>query len=247
MTKNHFDVAGYDEFKNRALNPALSYNERSGFSDEVRAGRSSIIFGDICSKLPALVVDGTKTLDIGPGCGELSQLIVSHTRQKSQHITLVDSREMLSHFDDGAGITKIEGPFPQCLKEIGDLKFDSILTYSVAQYVFKDSNLYGFVDAAASLLTESGSLLIGDIPNVSMRKRYLSSNAGRQNHERYYSGLPFPKLEHNAPEIGNIDDSVVVGLLLRLRAAGFQAFLVPQGKDLPMANRREDLLIRRPQ
>ena len=45
---------------------------------------------------------------------------------------------------------------------------------------------------------------------------------------------------------GKIDDSVLIGLVLRARAAGFDAYLVPQPETLPMANRREDLVIRKP-
>lgn len=43
-----------------------------------------------------------------------------------------------------------------------------------------------------------------------------------------------------------IDDAVVLSLVSRSRAAGFNAFVVPQAANLPMANRREDILILRP-
>jgi hypothetical protein len=50
----------------------------------------------------------------------------------------------------------------------------------------------------------------------------------------------------NTQNPGQIDDGVVLGLLMRMRQAGFQAFIVPQAAALPMANRREDMLIIRP-
>jgi hypothetical protein len=37
----------------------------------------------------------------------------------------------------------------------------------------------------------------------------------------------------------------LIALVLRARSAGFDAYLVPQPDDLPMANRREDMIIRR--
>ena len=46
--------------------------------------------------------------------------------------------------------------------------------------------------------------------------------------------------------IDKIDDSILVSLLLRARGQGFDAYLLPQRPTLPMANRREDLLIVRP-
>jgi hypothetical protein len=38
----------------------------------------------------------------------------------------------------------------------------------------------------------------------------------------------------------------LLGLVMRARAEGFDAYLLPQRPDLPFANRREDLLCRRP-
>ena len=42
---------------------------------------------------------------------------------------------------------------------------------------------------------------------------------------------------------GTFDDGVLMGLMHRYRQAGFEAYLLPQGRSLPMQNRREDLLI----
>jgi hypothetical protein len=49
----------------------------------------------------------------------------------------------------------------------------------------------------------------------------------------------------NSLESGQIDDGVILGLVARMRAAGLHAFVLPQGPDLPMATRREDILIMR--
>ena len=40
-----------------------------------------------------------------------------------------------------------------------------------------------------------------------------------------------------------IDDGVVFAILQRYRNAGFETYLLPQGKNLPMQTRREDILI----
>jgi hypothetical protein len=55
-----------------------------------------------------------------------------------------------------------------------------------------------------------------------------------------------PDVDFNVIERGKIDDSVILGLLARTRAQGFDAYLLPQPPDLRFANRREDVLIRRP-
>jgi len=41
-------------------------------------------------------------------------------------------------------------------------------------------------------------------------------------------------------------DSVIMSIILRSRNAGFDAYWLPQAEILPMANRREDVLIIKP-
>ncbi len=55
-----------------------------------------------------------------------------------------------------------------------------------------------------------------------------------------------PEVDFNTPEPGQIDDGVMLGILARVRGFGFDSFLLPQRADLPMANRREDILILKP-
>ena len=56
----------------------------------------------------------------------------------------------------------------------------------------------------------------------------------------------FRKSNSTASSTIDIDDAVVFALLQRSRLAGFDAYVVPQDSALPMANRREDILIIRP-
>jgi cyclopropane fatty-acyl-phospholipid synthase-like methyltransferase len=187
-------------------------------------------------------------LDIGPGCGELALHIVDATDREGQLLTVIDSPEMLSQLPERTHLTKLEGPFPACLQTLARPlgPFDAILVYSVAHHVFLEASLFGFVDAAVQLLGDQGRLLVGDIPNATMRKRFMASPAGKAYHAAHYAHLPEPKTQMNTLDPGEIDDGVVLGLLARMRAAGLHAFAVPQPPELPMANRREDILIVRP-
>jgi len=65
-------------------------------------------------------------------------------------------------------------------------------------------------------------------------------------HKQFTKTDTVPEVKYNQIEPGKIDDSVLVGMLMRARNAGFEAYLLPQSPELPMANRREDLLIVRP-
>ena len=242
-----YDVGGYDDFRQRALDEGLSGNQKSGFPNSFRTGRSEVILADIDAKLPAFAEPSARVLDIGIGCSDLSRAIVSRAIQQRQHLCVIDSPEVLSKLQDGPTISKIAGPFPQCLARAALGPFDVILAYSVVQYVFGEANLSHFVDSALLLLgSGSGALLLGDIPNSSMRKRFFDSQSGQRHHAEHYPGLPLPEFRFNTLEPRQIDDSVVLGILARARAAGFQAFVLPQGRQLPMANRREDILITRP-
>jgi hypothetical protein len=100
------------------------------------------------------------------------------------------------------------------------------------------------VDRSLELLAHGGSMLLGDIPNMSKRKRFLSSPAGREFHRRLTGSAEPPPVE--AMEGGHIDDATVLDLLARARRAGCDAYVVPQREELPMANRREDVLVHRP-
>ena len=241
-------IETYREFRELAKDPALSLNEKCGYADAWRGGQAARIYADIRAKLGVLDTLGAKILDIGPGCSELSQYIVEATAAQQQCLTVIDSPEMLRLLPDRTHLTKVEGPFPRCLQRKGGGlgRFDAILAYSVVQTVFVEANLYAFIDAAVQLLGEAGQLLIGDIPNATMRKRLMVSDAGRAYHKLHYAHLPEPNVVFNALSPGEIDDGVVLGLVARMRAAGLHAFVVPQAADLPFANRREDILVVRP-
>jgi hypothetical protein len=243
-----FDVKGFEAFRERASDDTLTQYEKIGFPNAYRAGKADVILNDITSKLTNLGQIEAAVLDIGAGCSDLPVSLMKRCADKRQTLVLVDSEEMLGPLPAHNHVTKVAGMFPACLDAVAALKprFDAILVYSVIQYVFTEANIHGFIDAAASLLADGGQLLIGDIPNASMRKRFLSSEAGRAYHKEHYGTQPLPEIDYNRLDPGQIDDAVLLGIVARMRAAGFDAHLVPQSKGLPMANRREDLLISRP-
>jgi len=156
---------------------------------------------------------------------------------------------MLAQLPEEAHIQKWPGRYPGDVDELfAQLsgKVDSVIAYSVIQYVFTEGNLWDFLDRTLSLLADGGEILFGDIPNTTMRKRFFSSAAGVQCHREYTGCDELPEVRFNLLEPGQMDDSVVLAILARARAQGYHAWLVPQADDLPMANRREDILIRKP-
>jgi hypothetical protein len=252
MGRDHdrrFAELTFDDFRRLATDSALSPYEKIGFPDEYRAGHEEAIFADIVSKLAPLAEGREQVvLDIGPGCSELPAMVRERCERQGHTLLLVDSEEMLAHHADGPRLRKFTGPFPQApgLLEEFEGRVDAILAYSVLHYVFPDASVHAFLDSAMSLLAHGGHLLIGDIPNVSKRRRFFASPAGRDYHRAFTGSDEPPEVTFNAVEPGRIDDAVLLGLMARARAAGFDAHLVPQAASLPMANRREDLLVVRP-
>lgn len=248
MTSRFADL-DFEGFRALARDPSLSPYEKVGFPDSYRAGKEKIILQDIARKLSNLRRKRRAVLDIGSGCSGLAALLIDRCRERGHELVLIDSSEMLSLLPDSSFVNKAVGRFPEdCLTFIDARRgsFDAILVYSVLQYVFAEADVFSFLDRALELLAEGGQLLIGDLPNQSMRKRFFGSASGVRFHLKFTGRSEKPLVVHNVLEPGRMDDAVVLSLVMRARAAGFHAYLLPQGRSLPMANRREDLLIVRP-
>lgn len=245
---HRFASLTYEDFRKLALDPSLSCYEKIGFPNSYREGKEEAIFQDILGKVSALGTRGKTVLDIGPGCSQLAHMIIDLCEGQGHTLVLVDSPEMLGHLPDRPFLRKVPGYFPRCEALLAEYanRVDAVITYSVAHYPFVESSVFDFLDRALMLLAPGGELLVGDIPNVSKRKRFFSSPAGVRYHQEFVGRDEQPAVTFNQPEPGKMDDAVILGLLLRARLAGYDSYVLPQRADLPMANRREDLLIRKP-
>jgi hypothetical protein len=245
---SRFEHLTYADFRNLATDGSLSPYEKIGFPNSYRAGHEDAIFRDIVAKLPALKQTGRVVLDIGPGCTDLPKMLIDLCRDQGHKLLLADSAEMLAHLPDLPFVEKHACYFPECPALFDHFRgrVDVIAAYSLLHYVFVEGNLFRFLDKAMQLLAPGGALLIGDVPNVSKRKRFFATAAGAAYHRQFTGRDEDPAVEFLQVEDGKIDDGVLVGLMLRARSAGCDAFLLPQADDLPLANRREDLLVRKP-
>jgi len=239
----------FEDFRRRAADPTLSRFEKIGFPDALREGYEAEIFADIRAKLTGLQKKGATILDVGPGCSDLPRLLVEHCVSHEQRLFLMDAQEMLDQLPDAPGVSKVAGRFPRdggALVPLMGEGADAIIVYSVLQHVFMDANPFAFLDELLGLLKPGGELLLGDIPNISKLHRFLSSEAGIVYHKQYMRTDEPPEVVTVKIEHGRITDAVVLGLVERARTAGFDAYVLPQPASLPMANRREDIYVRRP-
>lgn len=244
-----FHELTFDKFRELAQSEQLSHHEKVGFPNEYREGKEELIFADVLAKLRSLDGEGKTVIEIGPGCGSLPVMLTAVCKERGHRLHFVDSPEMLAQLPEEEPIRKWPGRYPD---DVGALfahlngRVDTIIAYSVIQYVFAEGNLWDFLDRTLFLLADGGEILLGDVPNATMRKRFFSSAAGAQCHREYTGRDEAPEVRFNQLEPGQMDDSVVLAILSRARAQGFHAWVVPQREGLPMANRREDILIRKP-
>jgi hypothetical protein len=170
--------------------------------------------------------------------------------QRRHKLLLVDSAEMLATLPDVEGVTsKVVGAFPHCSNAVRDVAssgIDALICYSVLHYMYVDGDLFDVIDASVDLLAPGGRALYGDIPNVSKRARFFASSTGKAFHRVYTGRDEDPPPAAKATVSGTIDDAVLSGLIHRAQAGGADAYLMPQNDRLPMANRRDDLLIVKP-
>jgi hypothetical protein len=246
---SRFENLDYDAFRALAGDPSLSRHEKVGFPDSYRQGKEEAIFRDVVAKMGSLQRHGARVIEIGPGCSQMPVMLVGRCAELGGELMWIDSAEMLALLPDASHVRKVAGRFPQALQpRMHELAgaVDAIVAYSVVQYVFAEGNLFQFLDTCLALLAHGGELLIGDVPNQTMRKRFFASPLGAATHQRHTGRNELPEVHFNRLEPGQMDDSVVLALLARARAQGFHAWALPQAVDLPMANRREDILIRKP-
>lgn len=244
-----FSDLKFDDFRRLAQDETLDPIEKVGFPTAYREGKEEAIFQDIVNKASNLALRGQTVLEIGPGCSKPAFMMIDLCRRQGHKLVLVDSPEMLNQLPDEEFILKVSGRYPmECasLFEKYTGRVDVIVTYSVLHYIFVESSVFDFVDQSLRLLAEGGQLLIGDIPNVSKRKRFFSSPNGVRFHQAFTGTTGQPDVHFNIIEQGKLDDMVIISLLARCRVSGFDAYILPQPAELPMANRREDLLVIRP-
>lgn len=251
-SKDKIDLANirldYKGFKELAANKGLSKYEKIGFPNSYRQNYENAIFEDIISKLTNISMEDKTILDIGPGCSDLPLFLIDLCKKQNHKLVFSDSEEMLSFHKDQELLFKVPGMFPKTFKEISKIsnKYDVILCYSVFHYIFIDTNIWSFIDSCLELLAPKGQLLIGDIPNISKRKRFFSSESGIRYHKEFTKTNENPDVLYNKIEHEKIDDAVIISILMRAQSFGFDAYLLPQDQKLPMSNRRDDILIVRP-
>ncbi|WOI10105.1 class I SAM-dependent methyltransferase [Thalassospira lucentensis] len=238
----------YERFRDLAKDRGLSERERIGFPEHYRSGYEDAILDDIALKLEFAFRKDSSLLDIGCGASPMTSALFARAQAHNIAITANDSPEMLSLIKSDVLFTKLPGKFPDVLEnalEVTSGGYDLLLCYSVLHYIIVDGSVFDFVDAVCLALKPGGTALIGDIPNLSKRRRFFTSEAGIAFHKEFMKTDEPPAVDHYEVHRNAIDDAVLFAIVARAHANGNDAYVVPQPRTLPMFNRRDDIIIQR--
>ena len=240
-------MLSFNDFKEMTQNTSINNIEKVGFSNLHRKETEANIFPDILNKLKIKQESkGSKIImDIGCGCSGPVRSLIEYSKQNNFILYLVDSKEMLDNLPNEPFINKIPYEFPYNY-DYGQLysKVDYIIVYSVLQLVVYHSNYVRFLDECIQLLKNTGwRMLIGDIQNISKKKRFLSSVSSCEFHKKWSHSDSVPDICWYKPEPLCFDDSMVFFILQRYRSMGCETYLLEQSDDLPLNHTREDILV----
>lgn len=237
-----------------------AYGALAGRTDDrmILAGRNlfhesqlAAICRDIRAKLELRPTD--RLLEVGCNIGTLLTPLSEAVREAVGQ----DHPDVLARYADlgrvPANVSLIGGQWPE-IRPAG--RFDKILIYAVMITLPNQAIADAMIDACLETLEPGGRLLVGDLPNSDKRRRFLASTEGaevsaayetlrRQDHAANpsaYEGRAQLFAQVEEPLMFQ-DDHYAIGLLHRIRAAGYEAWLLPQPVDLPSCHTREDLLV----
>lgn len=248
MSKNQDkSIEHYSNLAKKNDNPAILAGRYE--KDE---GLEPLILSDILSKLN--IEKKNRVLDIGCGCSALTYLFIEKLKSFDCKVTFFDIPEVIKKLENGLeyheNFTFKVGLFPDNYNSNYEKdKFDRICIYSVLQCT---DNPEKFIDEAVKMLNTSGKLLLGDIPNINKKGRFLSSEFGKSFDAKYHD-KDISEIEHFNSHIDyaskvqnqnkNINDELVTAIFRKYRYLGYNVYVSPQELNLPFSYTREDIII----
>lgn len=252
-----YDQKSREYYSNLALNKA----NRSAISGryDIDKGKEPLIANDILTKLD--LRKKQVLFDIGCGASPLTEILVKHLIDMEIQATFMDVDAVINVLTElpilktgvGSQFRVIKGYFPYDYREIGEV-YDRILLYGVIQCT---GNPFKIIREAVDILGPGGKLLVGDLPNISQKGRFLSSDSGAAFEAKYRNTsrehLPMYVDHHayvhamkNDPDYYSlIDDSFVRKVYDTFTNEGLDVFVMPQPEELPFGKTRHDILIRK--
>lgn len=228
-----------------------------------------LVWRDILYKLG--LKPGQNFFNIGCGWSAVTDASIEYCSENQISLCLMDAAEIIEKVRNELAVSDayrkkiefMEGYFPRDLPRgfFKHCRFDRIVAYSVLHYADDPED---FVTAAASMIAPGGRLLIGDIPNLNQRARFLCSKLGQQFEAEYQevSIDQIPKYKNEQEVIAayqaekdgtdklsnwsfslQLNDAFIDKMMKHFHGLGMEAYAVPQPDELPFSRTRHDLLV----
>tara|TARA_B100000963_G_C22633301_1_gene676168 strand:+ start:529 stop:1251 length:723 start_codon:yes stop_codon:yes gene_type:complete len=206
------------------------------------------IVKDISSKLNFKITDNF--LDVGCGDSKILKCI----KPKVKSATGIDHYLIIKKIKKKINneIKFISGDIKKDHSKIKK-KYEKILIYSVVHYFKNQKELFKVIKILLSKLNISGMLLIGDIPNIDMKKRFEKSAQYKKIHEKWLINIK--NTSQKEKKILNsinkdrklvlINDKLIFKISKMYNNKKFECHVFNQDKSLLQNNTRLDILIKK--
>lgn len=228
------------------LNSPLLISGRSLFNENVED-----IVADVVRKLE--ITPESTVLEVGCGVG----LLLTPLARLAARAVGVDHSQCIEKykgFGTPENVELIAGRWP--FVEITET-FDCIVVYSVMSCLKDQDEAAQFIEKCLSCLKPNGRLLLADIPNVDMARRFQASELAEkvtqqyralklahENNETQAQTSIFSQARQSMGAPGSyLNDDFALALVKDMRSRGCEAFILPQPRSLPFSYSREDILI----
>ena len=188
---------------------------------EIQATAGKRILWDVIKKLELNPSDSL--LEIGCGTGNLLLPLSFFVKNTAgvDHKACLD--RLQKRFPGNKNIHFIPGNF---LDVSVKGKYTKILCYSVLHYLANESEVYKFIHKTLTILRPGGKILLGDIPNRSVKERFIYSQKGKE-FDRKWQKLITKHHEHGGAkglvlevdtELVQFNDELILNILKNIRS-----------------------------
>ncbi len=232
----------FENFGRLAKNP-LSFTEIAGWY-AFQAGTERYILFDIMRQLKLVPSDDLLEIGCGAGNNLIPFSFFAHSATGVDHQALL---KVLKKRIKNTSIRCIPGNFLD-VKIPGH--FSKIIVYSVLHYLSNEKEVLFFIDKAVKLLLPGGKLLLGNIPNIDRKKRFLASPRGKIFEKKWQA---MKKKENIDIVFSNffkeknviIGDTLINKIIKTYSVKEFRAKSLKQSLGAPFSHTRENILISR--
>lgn len=239
----------FDEYGAKAGQPVSATVLAGRYPSQVAAEKE--IVRDIVAKLDLQSYDLFFEIGCGPGSLLIPISFLVRSAAGLDHPEIIDliNRKCPGLDLNLFGADFIDYPIE---KEV----YSKILVYSVLHCLESLDQAVFFCRKAFGALKTGGLMLLGDIPNLDMKNRFLGSERGKKFHAQWVSHMA--DTPENVAEYKNEYKKRAIGAPLRrwqpndkdldvlvnaLKDDGAEVFVLPQRKTLPFGNTRCDVLV----